>query len=382
MMKKSVKIITTLVLATLILSMAGCSENDSLLKVKTSDIKTGQIEKIFTITGALVPEKVIDLSAPFMGKVSEVNVVEGETVSQGQILANLDVSQLNAQLKQLQANFQGTQNQMVKAEVQAKINLDNASSTLEQNKILFNSDVIAKVQLDASQKAYDLAKNQYDASVTADATSANSVNSAADAITAAMDLINIQIANASIKSPISGIVLNKNINIGESASMGTPLFTIVDLSTLKLKGTVSQDALAYIKKGDSVDLFVDIYPEQTYKASIFNIGVMSVSTGAYFPVEVSVENNKNLVSGLTAKANIIAVGTKNMIVPNSAVIESNGESYVFVIENNIAKKKVVITGLKNDSEIEILKGLTVDESVAITNANHLFDNMAVQIVKD
>lgn len=140
--------------------------------------------------------------------------------------------------------------------------------------------------------------------------------------------------------------------------------------------------MVYIKKGDLVDLFVDIYPEQTYKASIFNVGAMSVSTGAYFPVEVSVENNENLVSGLSAKANIKAIGATHMIVPNSAVIESNGESYVFVIENNIAKKKVVITGLKNDSEIEILKGLTGDESVATTNANHLFENMAVQIVKD
>lgn len=374
MKKNAVKIISALIVVSMAVILPGCSSGNDYIKIKTADMKTGRIEAAYTITGALVPAQVADISAQMMGKVSEVNIKEGDTVSQGQVLAKLDDSQLSAQLNQAQATYQGTMN----SQKQAKINLDNAAATLARTKSLYTEGAVAKVQLDNDQKAYDLAKSQYD----------SSINSGVSGAKASVDNISAQVNNAIIKSPILGIVVSKNITVGETATVGNILMSVADMSSLKLKGTVSQAALPYIKKGDTVDLFVDIYPDKTFQGTITEIGSMSVSTGAYFPIEISMLNTDQLASGISAHADIKAKGTDHLIVPASAVVENNGDSYIFIIKEGIALKTMVMTGLKNDDEIEIIKELKGDVTlkdgvtVATTNANHLFDGMPVEIVKD
>lgn len=365
-MKQNFKILSIILVAIMVIALPGCSGNNDQFKVKTSVAKTAQLESIFAITGALIPVQAADLSAPFTSKVLEILVASGDTVKQGQVIARLDDTQLNAQLQQSTSSYQ----QMKRNQAQAKINLDSALTTLNRTKYLYGEGAAAKVQVDADQKAYDLAKNQYDSGASVSAAKAS------------VDSINVQIANASIKSPFDGIVLNENIGVGETASMGSTLFSVGDMSILKLKGTVSQEALPYIKNGDPVELFIDIYPDKTFIGKIDSIGAMSVSTGSYFPVEISLINADKLVSGLSAHADIKVTGEKHVIVPRSSIVENKGESYLFVIVDGIATKKTVITGLRNDSEIEIIKGLSGTETVAITNANNLFDAMPVQIVKE
>ncbi|HVI42600.1 MAG TPA: efflux RND transporter periplasmic adaptor subunit [Anaerovoracaceae bacterium] len=368
MKKNAVKIVTALMVASMVMILPGCSSGNDQIKVKTAEAETGQIEAAYTITGALVPAQVADISAQQMGKVSEVNIEVGDTVNAGQVLARLDDTQLSAQLNQAQASYQGSMN----SQKQAKINLDNAAATLERTKALYTEGAVAKVQMDADQKAYDLAKSQYDSSISSGVSGAK----------ASVDNISAQVNNSIIKSPISGVIVSKNITAGETATVGSTLMTVADMSSLMLKGTISQAALPYIKKGDTVDLFIDIYPDQTFKGTVSEIGSMSVSTGAYFPIEISMQNTDQFASGISAHADISAKGAKHMIVPASAIVDNNGENYLFVIEDGIAKKTMVLTGLKNDDKIEILKGLKGGEAVAVTNANHLFDGMPVQIVKD
>lgn len=367
MNRNAVKLATVLMIASLVMMLSGCGSNDQI-NVKTAKAQTGQIETVVTITGALVPAQVADISSSLMGKVAEVNVVEGDAVSQGQVLARLDDTQLSAQRSQAEATYQGTKN----TQRQAQINLDNAAAALKRTKALYAEGAVAKIQLDADQKTYDLAKSQYESSISSGMSGAK----------ASVDSINAQIQNSIIKSPINGIVVSKNITAGETATVGSPLITVADLSVLKLKGTVPQSALPYIKKDTPVDLFVDIFPDKTFQGTVSEIGSMSVSTGTYFPVEISLKNTDQIASGVSAHADIKLKGTKHLIVPASAIVDNNGENYLFVIRDGIAKKVAVITGLKNDREIEVIKGLKNGDTVAVSNANHLFDDMPVHIEKD
>lgn len=368
MKKNAVRTLTVLMIASMAALLPGCGGGDDQIKVKTAVAEKGRVEAAYSITGALVPAQVADISAQMMGKVSQVNVAAGDTVTAGQVLARLDDSQLSAQLNQAQAAYQGS----VNTQKQAKINLDNAAAALVRTKALYAEGAVAKVQLDNDQKAYDLAKSQYESSVSAGVSGAK----------ASVDSISVQVSNSVIKSPISGVVVSENITAGETATAGSPLLTVADLSSLKLKGTISQAALPYIRKGDTVDLFIDIYPDRTFKGTVSEIGAMSVSTGAYFPVEISMQNTDNFASGISAHAEIKAAGAERLIVPASAVVDHNGESYLYVIEDGVAKKTAVLTGLQNDDKIEILKGLTGGETVAATNANHLFDGMPVRVVNN
>ncbi|MDF3001762.1 MAG: efflux transporter periplasmic adaptor subunit [Bacillota bacterium] len=352
----------------LLLLLPGCGSNDSLIKVKAVEVKTGTIEGVFMVTGALVPAQTADISATMTGKVAEVNVEEGASVSEGQILAKLDDSQLSAQLSQAEATLSGSKQSLE----QAKINRNNAKATLDRTKALYAEGAVSKVQLDTDQKAYDLAKSQYEASEV----------SGTGAAKASVDSVSVQLGNTVIKSPISGIVVNKNISIGETAAAGSTLITVADMSVLKLKGTVSQEALPYIKKNDKVELTVDIYPDQIFQGTVSQIGAMSVSAGTYFPIEISMENTQQLPSGVSAHADLKAESSNRILVPVKSVVTNNGESYLFVLEDGVAKKTSVVTGLKNDEEIEIVKGLKGGEQVAGDNANHLLDGMSVEIMKD
>lgn len=348
--------------------VTGCSGANDYINVETAKAVTKQLEATISITGALVPSEVADISAPFMGKVAEVTNKQGDSVSEGQVLLKLDDSQLRVQLQQAQSSYQSAQN----AQKQAKINYETAKATLERTKNLYREGAVAKVQLDMDQKAYDLAKSQYE----------SSQNGGLGAAAASVESIRLQMENAIVKSPLTGIVLTQNIVAGETATVGSPLLTVADLSVLKLKGTVSQNALPYLKKDAPVDLYIDIYPNETFQGRITEIGSMSVSTGTYFPVVVSMDNTKQFASGLSAHGEIKATSSNHLVLPLRAVVENNGESFVYVIEDDMAVKTSVVTGLRNDQEIEILSGLDGDEMVAVTNANHLFDSMPVKVVKE
>ncbi len=207
MKKNAVKIVAALAIASMALLLPGCGSGDDEIRVKTADVKNGQIEAVYTITGALVPARVAEISTLLTGKVSEVNVKEGDSVTEGQVLVRLDAAQLAAQLSQAQAGYQGSMD----SREQARINLDNAAAALARTKSLYTEGAVAKVQLDADQKAYDLAKSQYDAS------SSSGVNSAK----ASVDSIRAQISNSVMKSPIPGVVVSSNITVGETATVGS-----------------------------------------------------------------------------------------------------------------------------------------------------------------
>lgn len=368
MNKKAVRITAALMIASIAMLLPGCGSGNDQIKVSTAEAAKGKIEAVYTITGALVPAQTAKISAQMMGKVAEVSVQEGDSVTAGQVLAKLDATQLSAQLGQAEATYQGT----VNSQKQAKINMDNAAATLARTKALYEEGAVAKTQLDSDQKAYDLAKSQYESSVASGVSGAK----------ASVANISAQVNNSVIKSPIPGIVVSQSITAGETATAGTTLMTVADMSSLKLKGTITQAALPYIKTGDPVEIYIDIYPDRSFSGMITEIGSMSVSTGAYFPIEISIQNTENFASGISAHADIRATGAERLIVPASAVVDNNGDSNVFIIEDGIARKTSVLTGLQNDKNIEILKGLSGGDVVATTNANHLFDGMPVKIVKD
>lgn len=348
--------------------LPGCAAAPEQLSVVTAQAKSGQVSTTFEVTGALMPIQSADLSAPFSGKIASINVEPGDLVARGQVLGSLDITQLLSQLRQAQANYQSSQGSLA----QSRINLENARIALDRSQSLFQEGAISKQQLDSDQKAYDLARLQYESNAAGGAGAAN----------ASLESIKVQISNASFKSPFAGVVVSVNMTEGETASMSVPLFTVADMSVLKLKGTVPQEALPYLKTGDPVEVSVDIYPGTVFPGTVTEIGTMSVSPGTYFPVEISLRNDTNMSAGLSAHAFIQASGQgQRVLVPVSAVVEQNGETYLFLIQDGVSVKQKVSIGLRNDTEIEILKGLAAGDVVAVTNANHLFDQMPVKIVE-
>ena len=348
-----------------------------MVSVKTAVADKHSLQTTLDVAGVLVPDQTVNIVSKLSGQVTGLNVDVGSTVKTGDTLITLETKMLDAQLKQAEAALESAEVAVRAADDQAdisKINMDAAQKAYDRTKALVDSNAASQSQLDDVQSKLDLAQKQYQiATGTAQQQAQASVNTAQ----ANINNIKVQLENAVITSPIDGIVTNRNINLGEVASPGVPLLTIADVSKLVLKGTVPQEMVPLLQQGQSIDVSVDIYPNKTFKGQIDRIGPMAVSTGEYFPIEISIGNTGDINAGLSAHASIQVTSGDGVVVPASAVAQNNGQSYVFVIRNNLAVKQVVTLGLNNDKEIEVLKGLNAGDRVAVSNVNNLIDSMHV-----
>lgn len=252
----------------------------------------------------------------------------------------------------------------------AKSKLDAAKTSYQQavGSSANNQIVSAQSNLTSAKSKVDTAKSQYNASA----------SSAIEQAQANVNSIMTQLSNAVIKAHISGVVVNKNINEGELAQPGSALLVVADTNKLKLNSTVSQEAIPFIKEKQEVDVFADILPDKALKGTVDSLGPISVNTGSYFPIEISIDNaDKSLMAGISAHASINVTKENVIAVPTASVIENEGQTYLFVVENGLAVKRNVVLGLKSKDSVEILNGLANGEEVAVSNVNALFDQMHV-----
>ena len=381
MQKRLKKFPPLLMIILLVFVLAGCGSqaagNMDVVSVKVAVSNKHKIQTSLNVAGVLVPVQTVNITSKISGQVTSMGLDVGNNVKAGDTLIKLETKALNAQLEQAQASLQSANAAVQSANNQAdqvKISLDTATKAYERTKTLFDAGVVSQSEMEGTQSKLDLAKKQYEL---ATGPAQNQIQASINVAQANINNVKVQIDNGVITSPISGIITNRNINPGEIASPGISLLTIADTSTLKLKGTVSQETLPLFKSGQEINVSIDIYPGKIFKGQISNIGPISVSTGKYFPVEISIKNTGDIKAGLSAHASIDITSDEGIIVPATAVIQSNGQSYVFVVKNNVVSKRIVELGLINDKEIETLKGIDVGEQVASTNVNNLFDNMMV-----
>jgi HlyD family secretion protein len=383
MYRKS-KVMVALATATvLMLGAVGCTSQPAA-SMNAVDVKVGTADKhiiktTYDMAGVLLPAQTLNIISKMSGQVTSMDYNVGDIVKAGDVIIKLETKTLNAQLQQAEASLQSAEASVQSAKNQAevaKINLDIVQKSYNDAKVLYDSGASSKSQLDDVANKLELEKKKYE---NAEGSAKNQAQAAVSTANANINNIRVQMENSVIKSPISGIVVTKSINLGEIASPNITLVTIADTSTLKLKGTVSQELLPLLQIGQEIEVSIDIYPDKTVKGRIENLGPMAVSTGAIFPIEIAIENSGDINAGLSAHAAIGIAQDSGVVVPAEAVIRKNGESYVFVIKDNVASKRIVTTGIRSDKEVQILKGLNAGEKVAVTNVNRLSDNRSVNL---
>jgi multidrug efflux pump subunit AcrA (membrane-fusion protein) len=383
-MHKVLRIILALsTAAALMAGTAGCTNKPAAgmnaVDVKIETAKKQAIKTTYEMAGVLVPAQTLNIASKMIGQVIEMDSKIGDFVKLEDVIIRLETKTLNSQLRQAEAGMQSaeaTEQSVKNQEELAKINLDIAQKAYNDAKIIYDSGASSKSQLDDAANKLELVKKQYEnAAGAARSQALASINTAS----ANINNIRVQIENSVIKSPIDGVVVTKSINVGEIASPNVTLMTIADISTLKLKGTIPQELLPMLQVGQEIGVVVDIFPDKEVKGKIESIGPMAVSTGAVFPIEISIDNIGDIKAGLSAHAAIAITQDSGVVVPVGAITRNNGESYVFVVKDNVVLKRIVTEGIKNGKEVQILKGLDVGEQVAVTNVNSLFDNRSVNL---
>ncbi|WP_338824213.1 Macrolide export protein MacA [Moorella humiferrea] len=391
------KRVPALMLAALLaLGAAACgTESGQRLTVKTAAAATGKLAATIEISGALAPAQTANVVSKLAGQVLAVKAGVGDRVKAGQVLVEIDTKELQAQLEQAEAAVRSVEDQAEQARIgmeaaqvavaNAGVALDAARKYYDRIKSLADAGAAsqsqlddARTRLDQAQNGYEAARKQYEVARKQYETASGSGLAQARA---AVNAVKVNMSNACIVSPITGVVTNRNINPGEMAAptSSLPLLIIADISTLKLQGTVDQEAVPLLAVGQKVTVAVDALAGREFTGTVTQVGPVAAATGQRFPVEITIPNPGELKAGMTARAIFKLTAPEGVIVLRAAVRTDNGEDYVFVVKNGVVERRQVTLGLKNEEQVLVLKGLQAGEEVAVTNVGVLQDGMAVSV---
>ncbi len=356
-------------------------------------------------TGTTIPFRTISLRSQVQGQLLELNVDVGDDIKQGQIVAQIDDALLKTALNEAQAELAALKSEVAKATSQ----ISNARVEVEKARLeLLQAQVDAKRQ-EKLLKEGAIAKQTAEQTRTTARTNAQvlratqeKVRTEQQALATAKGRLSAQVAVVAqakerksygkVKSPITGVVLEKMTEPGNLLQAGNEILKIADFSRIKVVVEVSELELANIRLGQSVKVRLDAFPEEKYIGSVTRISPAADATARLVPVEIMVLNDDGKIgSGLLSRIIFKSDTPQNIVVPLTAIqntkeaekpkLISNGK--VFVITRKDGKTKVtarrVTLGKQADGKVEILSGLQPGESYVLRSGKPLTDDDAVKL---
>ena len=186
---------------------------------------------------------------------------------------------------------------------------------------------------------------------------------------------------APVESLLAGIVGRVYVDLGAKVTPQTPVALIVDMDSIKVKIDIIEKDIPEVRKRQKAEIKVDAYPEETFMGKVWKISPVVDLESRTAPVEILIPNPKHLLEpGMFARVEIITREHKDtLVVPPKAVLEREGKRTVFIVEESRALLKEVETGLNNENNIEIVKGLNEGEEVIIEGNYGLTDGAKLKM---
>jgi len=368
-------------------------------------------------TGSLIANETSDVAPKVAGKISNISVNVGEFVGAGAVIAKIDdrdarlalasaqtgVKQAQAAVRQAEARLglgpNGRFNASTVPEVRtANANYEQSLAELKQAEAnearyreLIESGDVAMVTYeqfrtgrDTARAKANAARQQLEAAINTAKQSNQAIVSAQVGVEAAQARVNEAqqaLVDTIIRAPFAGFVSNRPVAVGEFVSSASIVATLLRTNPIKVQAQVAEADVPYIGVGRGVSVEVDAYKDRKFAGSVsaVNPAIDPVSRSAV--IEALVENGDNaLRSGMFATVRINREGgTKMVYVPKSAVFNHQAtQSFrVFVIQDGIAKLRVVQLGTEDADAHQIITGVEADEVVATSNLDQLYEGAKV-----
>lgn len=351
----------TIIIAALVAYFALSKKEDGVTYA-TATVASSNISTSVTATGTIEPVTSVSVGTQVSGIVSHLYVDYNSIVKKGQVIAELDKTNLLSELASAKANL-----------ASSKANLAYQTNNFKRQQTLFDKGLISANDFEQARLSYEQAQQQVH-------TSTESVNKA-----------QTNLGYATITSPIDGVVLSKSVEEGQTvaASFNTPeLFTIAqDLTDMRVIADIDEADIGDIRVGERVEFTVDAYPDDTFQGSVTQVRQVATteSNVVTYEVVISAPNaDLKLKPGLTANVTIytremndvLVVPTKalkftpneKLLKPEQTIQDCQGKNKVWVLEGNTFKAIPVETGIVGGQHTEIISGLKAGQKV-ITEFN-------------
>ncbi|HAR35580.1 MAG TPA: efflux RND transporter periplasmic adaptor subunit, partial [Acidobacteria bacterium] len=281
-------------------------------KYRAEKVTRGDVEAVVTATGTLNPVVLVEVGSQVSGKIEKIYVDFNSKVKKGDILAELDQSQLRAKIEQNQANYQNAQASLERA----KISLEIAQKKYERALSLFEKNLISFEEKEQSEANYLQAKSDLIAQ-----------QARTEQAKSQLEASKVDLSYAIIRSPIDGVVISRNINVGQTvaASFQAPkLFEIAnDLTKMEVECLVDEADVGKVKEGQKVKFTVEAYQNETFNGVVRQVrySAQTVQNVVSYSAIIDVDNSSlKLLPGMTATCSIIVGEARNVLrVPNAAL---------------------------------------------------------------
>lgn len=362
---KKTAIIGGILIAVLVILLFVFSGKGNQPGYRTEPVTKGDIQATVTATGTVNAVTTVLIGTQVSGTIKKLFVDFNSRVKKGQIIAQIDPSTFESQVLQARANLLSAQANLDKAET----TLVDAKRTFERNKELFSKNLIARSDLDTAETNYQADKAQVNAS-----------KAQVEQAKASLDFAQQNLAYTKILSPVDGVVISRNVDVGQTvaASFQTPtLFTIAqDLTKMQIDTNVAESDIGVVKGGQDVEFTVDAYPDTTFKGKVWQIrqAPITVQNVVTYDVVIQVNNRDfKLMPGMTANVSIIITTKRDVLrITNAALRFRFSERpagggagagtadkkgpIVWVLENGKPKRVSVTPGVSDGNYTEVVSG--------------------------
>jgi RND family efflux transporter MFP subunit len=337
---------------------------------------------VLNASGYVTARRRATVSSKVTGKVMEVNVEEGMEVREGQVLARLDDSTLQAALKLYRAQLEAAKQQIPESEVR----LQQARVQLQRQERLRTDGLNTPNDIDN-------ARAEVDSLIARIASAQEQVKVAESQI--AMQLTAID--DTVIRAPFSGVAISKDAQAGEmvspvSAGGGftrTGICTIVDMKSLEIEVDVNESYINRVSAGQPVSAVLDAYPDWQIPANVITLVPTADRQKATVLVRIGFQKlDPRILPDMGVKVTFLreadkqdspAVAQSVTLVPKSAVQTDNGASYVFVVTQTSVERRAVRTGGTDGDRLEVLAGLKGGERVVVSPPPELSEGTLIAI---
>ena len=314
------------------------AQNKKPILITTASAKKGEFTHFVEVTGSVLSKKNVSISAEISGRIVEVNAIEGMRVAKGQVLAMIDAESIQRNIEEMENS------------------LSLAKTIFEKQERLWKQQIGTEIQyLEAKNRKEGLEKS--------------------------LASLKTQLDKAYVRAPFNGTVETVQARLGELVQPGMPMFQFVGESDLFIEADISESYVGVLEKGDSVEVS---FPSlgKTLNTKVSAVGSIINPNNRTFKVEVFLPQ----LGGI--KPNMISVlkiqdykNSDSVVIPSHLILSDNRGDYVFVVENETAKKKYIVRGMSSGNETEVKDGLTGTETLVDKGFREVGDNFSVNIAQ-
>ncbi len=376
------------------------------IPVQVSPVQMKPLVYSISMTGDLSPLMQVDLYPKVSGYLERITVQMGDSVKQGQIIAQIDQTDYLQRVKEIEARVALAKAQLEEIEAGARMEelrqaeetvraaqsrFENAKLHRERMEALFNRKVISKKELDVAEMEFTVAEAQLASSLEhlkllregARRETREASRAKLREVEALLAQEKIRLQYTQIIAPFSGEISRRFVDAGTLVSPSTPIVSLIHTRTLKAIAHVLEKDVPLVKTGMKASITTESFPGKIFEGRIVRINSALDPMTRTLQIEIEIPNPDRLLKpSMFARIELILVEkSQALLIPREAVLLSDGTKSIFILKGNQAIQKTVVTGYEQDRLVEILEGVSEGDQVVVKGQEFIKDRSTVRVVE-